>query len=202
MAGNLPKSLTIEEAVALMVNLESLPNGKSVEDHLLDIYEDAGVTHDEAKSNQDPAYVIERLDQHRLVCKSRLNLANAITRSLNHEVTNTIDDEGSLLKLSSDSSVTVKLTTESVREWALKLFYISIADNKPAEVTPHNAQLTYRTQQLDALDAAIAKYCESDGDGPKTMPKSPHIIAWIHETYPFVSTKTAEQMCRIMQPNK
>lgn len=198
MTNNTPSSLTVEEAVAMMINLESIPNGMTVDSYLKDILEDSEIAHHEAERKGISENEVEMLERRKTVCRNRHNLAIAINKSLSHEVANTLNDTDSILKKSSDSGITIKLTIESVREWSLETFGILISTDPRSQVMPHNTGLTYRTKQLDALDDAIAEFCENS---TVKLPKGEYVANWIHKKYPFVSIKTAEQMCRIMQPD-
>lgn len=199
MAGKISKSVSIEEAVALMVGLQAVPRGQDVLSFLNEVWNDAGIEHFVAKNADASEFQLELLQRRVAVCKSRYELASMIMRSLSQEV-NDINNDASILKLADDSSITAKLTLKSLTEWAFKSFFISL----PTYSLPTSTERKYKSTLLDILDHAVVKHWNPVKSDSDYSPKNDVIQHWMKTTYPKVaiSAKVSESICTIIRPDE
>ena len=145
-----PSSVTIEEAVARLVNLDYVPTGFSLADMSNAFLEDAEVAYHNAKvdklSIKELMPYAVRVD----ICRAKLDLASSLLDHIKLELEH---PETSLLKESPDSVNYVRLDLESVANWAEANFGISLPDwsgKISVEAHPH--------EQLEWKDVTIKIY--------------------------------------------
>lgn len=118
MKKKLPSSVTIEEAVARMVNMDDIPEGFTLLDMLDAFREKASVELDNSPYDED---LRNRLD----TSTHRYTLA----KSLIHEIESELKSGNSnLLKPSDDSSSVTRLTLSSVSDWSSDRYGIGLPD--------------------------------------------------------------------------
>ncbi len=120
-----PISVTLEEAVARLVNLDYIPTGFSLGDMSDAFLEDAEVAYHNAKVDK---LSIKELMPYAIrvdICRARLDLASSL---LDHMKLELEHPETSLLKESPDSVNYVRLELKSVANWAEEHFGISVPD--------------------------------------------------------------------------
>ena len=115
-------SITIEEAVARMVNFENIPDGISLIDSLDLCVRIAEDDLDEAKANKLPSKQIDLFKYRVKACNARFELAGYLKLLIEWELDTSLDN--SCLKLSPDSSSTTRLEVDSMAEWAGDKFEI------------------------------------------------------------------------------
>lgn len=118
MAGHLPKSLTIEEAVALMVNLDYIPEGVTLEEMLSAFQEEVDVAHYNAKLEKKPEKELTALGNRVKICDIRCSLATSLMIDLNNEIQALKDNQASLIELSKDAGSRTRITYQSLSLWA------------------------------------------------------------------------------------
>jgi hypothetical protein len=121
-----PESITIDEALALMVNMDYIPDGLTVLDMTSAFLEEAEVEYENA--------VIDRLPKEQLsIYKTRLEIC-----TLRHELAETVLDalklevksiDCSMLKLADLKSPVTRLTLDSVSEWAYDRYGFGISND-------------------------------------------------------------------------
>jgi hypothetical protein len=116
---NDPSSITVEEAVAYMVNMDYIPAGLTLLEMLEAFSEEAEVEYENARINR--VILKTRMES----CISRYNLAELLMESLQHEVDH---PENSMIVLADESSGKPRVTFDSVSEWAAYKYGIGISD--------------------------------------------------------------------------
>ncbi|SEQ45765.1 hypothetical protein [Nitrosomonas ureae] len=138
MKKSIPPSLTIEEAVALLINLDYIPTGFSLLDMTSAFQEEAEVEYENAQIKRFPETHLESLKFRMNACIARNALALNLMHQLRYEVQN---PKNSLIVLSGDSTSQPRLTFESVFDWAgdkfgigfSKVFFTSQVTNESIE---------------------------------------------------------------------
>ena len=120
-----PLSITIEEAVARMVNLDYIPTGFTLLDMMAAFQEEAEIEYENAKLDRLPEVKLVTLKLRVEACMARHKLAKCLLDHLNQELVNPDD---SLLVRSSDTSSIPRLELESVADWASDKYGIGIPD--------------------------------------------------------------------------
>lgn len=123
----IPESITIDEALALMVNMDYIPAGLTVLDMTSAFLEEAEVEYENAK--------IDRLSEEQVsifkvrfdVCTLRHELAENIQDALKQEINNI---QNAMLVVAMESPVK-RLTLGSVSEWAYDRYGIAIPIDIP-----------------------------------------------------------------------
>lgn len=128
MDNSVPSSITIEEAIARMVNMDYIPTGFTLQDMTAAFLEEAEVDYENAKIDRLPEQQIVALRLRMDACRARHFLTQMLEESLQHEVKNPKD---SLVKLSENSSSICRLKLESVADWASDRYGIDIPEWKP-----------------------------------------------------------------------
>ena len=124
MNKSIPSSLTIEEAVALIINLDYIPTGFSLLDMTGAFLEVAEVNYQNACN--DDGFTTAQIDSLRIcfdVCKERHGFAQALIKQIEYEIKN---PEDSIIVISDDSTSVARLTFESLFDWAGEKFGIGI----------------------------------------------------------------------------
>lgn len=122
-------SITLEEAVARMVNMDFIPTGFTLLEMTAAFEQEAETEHANARSGYLPdgetgplsADLIERLRIRLEVCEARNSLAHSLTDAIRRELA---DPEGSLVSLPGGPSMAQRLTLESLIDWSTNRFGI------------------------------------------------------------------------------
>lgn len=116
-------ALTIEDAVALMVNMDFIPDGESVLSMTAAFMEEAEVEYENASSRD--AYQLKVLKNRMEACAARHSLVQLLTESLLEDAKYT---EDTLIECDEDSSTDDNplVTLDSLSAWAHDRFGISI----------------------------------------------------------------------------
>lgn len=126
-------SITLEDAVARMVNMNYIPTGFTLIEMTAAFQEEAGIEYENAKNGHLPdgligplsADLIERLKIRMEVCEARNSLTQQLIDAIEHEPD---DPQGLLVRLSDGSSMDQPFTLISVYEWASDKFGIVIPE--------------------------------------------------------------------------
>ena len=114
-----PVSVTVEEAVAYMVNMDYIPEGFTLLEMLDAFAEEAEVEYENARSDWTLKTRMES-------CISRYNLAELLLESLQHEADH---PEDSMIVLAEEDSDEQRVTFDSVSYWAAYKYGIGITDS-------------------------------------------------------------------------
>lgn len=132
-----PSSLTIEEAVARMVNMDYIPTGFSLVEMTDAFREDAEVEYENGQIERLQKDEINKLKLRMEACRIRHDLAQSLTNTLNEEIKR-LDD--SMLVLADEKSSVPRLTLESVAWWASDRFGIGIPEWEPETTQINNGK--------------------------------------------------------------
>jgi hypothetical protein len=121
---NDPSSITVEEAVAYMVNMDYIPAGLTLLEMLDAFAVEAEVNHFNASLKRLPKDQNTTLKLRVDSCKARLLLTKQLLASLQNEIDH---PEDSMIVLAEKSSSKQRLTFESVFDWAADKYGIGIS---------------------------------------------------------------------------
>lgn len=134
MSKSIPPTLTIEEAVSLMIGLDYIPSGLTALDMTAAFLEDSEV---DMENNPKSSLRSARHD----VCLARHQLATSLLTALNLEAEN---KDSEYLDRAEDKSPSQRFTTESLNHWAQDRFGITLwAPSAPSDET--DSELTNAT---------------------------------------------------------
>lgn len=122
---NNPSSITVEEAVARMVNLEYIPEGFTLTDMTSAFLEEAEVEYENARIDRLPDDELAILKNRFDACEARHSLALLLLEHLRREISNPAD---SMVILSDDSAIEPRMTLRSVSSWASNIYGIGISE--------------------------------------------------------------------------
>lgn len=122
-----PSSITVEEAVAEMVNMDYIPAGFTLLEMLEAFQEEAEVEYNNCRLNAFSGEQIRAMEIRMHVCQVRALLAADLLESLQHEVDHR---DGSMIDFAAESFGKQRLTFESVSDWAADKYGIGIARPK------------------------------------------------------------------------
>jgi len=120
-----PSSVTVEEAIARLVNLDYVPTGFSLYDMSAAFLEEAEVAYHNAKLDKLPPEELMLFAIRVDICRAKYDLAMSLLEHVKLELEH---PETSLLKKSSDSVSYIRLELKSVGNWAENNFGISLPD--------------------------------------------------------------------------
>lgn len=193
----LPPELSIDDAVALILNIDFLPGSTDLLDML-------SYFREESESKQDYATSTDERSKQQgyvLMHQFREGLARAILDAIDAELS-TIKKGGiSELELVDDTFGSERLVTASVLHWAAYHGF-----GMRGWVAPRfwrrSAQRTYSTEFLDILDDVIATFCEEGGEHYEhgVIPKKEVVSSWINEKYGVISDKVVDAMGTMIRP--
>lgn len=118
-----PSSLTIEEAVALMINLDYIPTGFSLLELLAAFQEEAEVELHNAKIDSLPADQLDILAIRNSASSARHSLAKLLTDHLCKEIVN---PESSIFVSTSGQTIEPRIDITSLSDWASEHYGIDI----------------------------------------------------------------------------
>jgi hypothetical protein len=140
-----PSSITLEEAVARMVNLDYIPTGFTLLEMTSAFLEEAEVDYENARIDRLPDDQITSLKTRMDACNARHSLAQLLMVDLRQEID---DSESGLVKVSSDSTSQVRLTLESVASWASDKYGIGIPEWSHAGQDADHSVQTVRWEDI------------------------------------------------------
>jgi len=149
VATTTPKTLTIDEAVARIVNLDYIPEGFTLEEMLSAFQEEAEVNLEAAGpfSLEDD---LEDMEIRLQACNARLAFAKSIQEALNNQIEDINLGKDSLIDISPDNGDQSRLTSESVAHWASEQYGIDIPEWRNSGETPANISWSDVTIKLKA----------------------------------------------------
>jgi hypothetical protein len=120
-----PSSITIEEAVSRMVNMDYIPTGFSLLDMAEAFLEEAEVDYHNAKVDRVPPEDLKICALRVNVCTSRHLLAVSLLDHLKQELAN---PKTSSLIISPETTSSTRLELKSIADWSEEKYGISIPD--------------------------------------------------------------------------
>jgi len=200
MPKDLPKSLTIEESVTLMMTMKLQPRASGIYEELVDIYHDSELTvHEYEEAGVDSLDELEHLQRVVNIAKGRCDLAMQIKDCLEGMRGWAVGKgSGCPLDIALNESGSLKFTTDSVVSFAQAYFGITIPTRSP----PPKSKRKYTSVYLDILDDVVDKEW---GDGnPENTPTNDSIRAWLESKYPNIafSNKLFDGFVKIVRPDE
>ncbi len=199
MSRELPESLGVDEAVALMMNIGHCSSSHSIYDELGEMLHDAKLSVHEYKAKgveslQELAFLERVVD----IAKDRCNQAQGIKDCLYDMGALATSGEKSPLKVSSKSTANIRFTTQSIVEFAQSYFGITV-ETQPL---PPKSKRAYKSVLLDILDTAVDEQWE-DGN-PERHPTNESLRLWIKSKYPniHISEQVFSGFCKIIRPDQ
>lgn len=197
MRKELPATLTVNDAVALVVNISFLPGTTNLLEMLSQFTEGAEIELDRTKTKSERV----KFTSHRVMYQCRELLAQSIVAAINVEIDCIDDGKESTLEVANDEFGSKKLVTASVCAWANELGFWIDGWETP-RFWRKSSERNYSTEYLDILDDVIATFCEEGGEHykPGQEPKNALVSAWIKEKYGPLSDKVIGAMGTLIRP--
>jgi len=192
--------VSIDEALAMLVGLDFVPNKQTVESMLAAFEEKAECDLENVKYGPDNDKFLTIYN----ICRQRRELAASIKEALEAEIEKVTSD--SELKLNNEG-IHIKISISSLQAWSESNFGIT-----PIAIKSHRTEFIKRkhaTKLLEILDMTILEFWESAE--PKLPPKNDVIKAYWKKEYEDIidqgrnshfSEKVQEVMLKIMRPDK
>ena len=152
-------TITIEDAVARMVNVGKIPMGVSLLDYLDAIVNDAENKLEEAREQELPHQEVQLLERCINAGTARYTLAGELLKHIQWELDT--PPKSSVLKVSPESGNTMQLELSSVAEWASVNYGIDRFDyeelsNQNRELPNTNAEKSAEKVAKDGLSKKLA----------------------------------------------
>jgi hypothetical protein len=196
MPRELPPSVTIDEAAALILNISYLPGDAGLLEMLQYFREEAEAQYDKAQTMVDR----QRFESRIRLFAYRADLAQQIIATIGAELAAIDKGRDSLLEVVDGSFGHEKLGTGSVYAWAEHIGF-GIGDWEPPRFWRPASERQFRTEWLSILDHVIATFCEKGGEHySATPPKKDVVKAWIREHYGDLSDKVLDAMATMIRP--
>ena len=153
-------TITIEDAVARMVNVGKIPMGVSLLDYLTAIVRDAENKLEEAREQELPHQEVQLLERCINAGTARYTFAGELKAHIEWELATPL--KTSVLKVSPESGNTKQLELSSVTEWARVHYGIDRFDyeelsNQSRELPNTNAEKSAEKVAKEGLTAVLAK---------------------------------------------
>lgn len=167
MSKSNPSSVTAEEAVARMVNMDYIPEGLTLEDMLAAFQEEAEVNYENAKTDRLNEEAVESMELRATACNARVSLAYLLLKDLAEQA---VRGQGTTIVVSKDRSSKTRYTLESVSDWASDRYGISIPEwsLRPAESSSDAAwediEIRIRANNRIAYSCEKGKWTEKTFD--------------------------------------
>lgn len=171
MSTSMPLTVTVEDAVARMVNMDYIPDGFSLIEMTAAFLEEAEVEHYNAKINHLPADQIAALQIRMDACKARHSLTQLLLDAIRNEIGN---PEGQIVKVSDDSNTEQHITFESLTSWASD-FGIGSLGWAYSDANTDNTAIAKKVRWEDVTIKIYADYriaYFSEQTGPKGIEKT------------------------------
>lgn len=193
----LPESISIDDAVALILGFSYTPGTHSLLDML-------SYFREEAESKFDYAETQLERDKYKAlvsVYRHRESLAFSLYKAISAELNNIDQKKKSTLEVSDGTFNSEKLVTASVCSWAYDLGF-GIEGWQPPRFWRKKGERNYSTEYLDILDDVIATFCEEGGEYYQSgiTPKKEAVITWIEGKYGPLSKKVLDVIATLIRP--
>jgi hypothetical protein len=197
MPKELPESISIDDAVALILSFSYTPGTNSLRDMFSYFKEDA-------ESKLDHAVTQFERDKYNTLLnlyEIRIELAEALYAVIGVELNNIRQKKESALEVYDDRFNSEKLVTASVCSWAYDLGF-GIEGWQPPRFWRKKGERNYSTEYLDILDDVIATFCEEGGEYYQSgiTPKKEAVITWIEGKYGPLSKKVLDVIATLIRP--
>ncbi len=193
----LPDTLSIEEAVAVMINLPHITEGNDVEGFLEAFLEEAEINSINAseKHTKDVWVTISKIHFH------RLQLAKLLKEALKDELHSLEQGYNSKLRADIFTPEPYDIATSSLVDWAEDLNF-GIKNFKIQRPWRSFRGRRYSTPYLEIIDDVIKNFYEEGGaeyKKPQNRTKK-HIQRFIEKNYAEIPEYMIESICAILKP--
>jgi hypothetical protein len=197
MPSDLPPDLSIDDAIALILNIDYLPGSNGVLEMFSYFKEEVESKHDHAKTPDER----RKYAGHILMHQFREGLARAIFDAIDAEISAIRNGGISELELVDNTFGNERLVTASVCEWASQRGF-GIYGWKLPRFWRKASIRSFSTEYLDILDDVIATFCEEGGEyyEPGVTPKKEVISNWITGKYGAISDKVIDVIGTMIRP--
>lgn len=197
MRKELPPTLTVMDASALLMNISYLPGENDLLQMLSFFTEEAESNLDHAITKEERAIFGSRM----LMYQHREALAQSIIAAINAELDSINNGEKSKIEVADDTFGSEKLVTASVYAWADEMGF-GIAGWEAPRFWRKASKRRHNTEYLSILDDVIATFCEEGGEHYESgkEPTNAVVSAWITDKYGHLSEKVIGAMGTIIRP--
>ena len=197
MAKELPKSLSIEDAAALILNIDFLPGSNRLREMLSYFMEEAESNRDKASAQDER----KKYDAMMVMHQYRFVFAKAVLDAIDAELDAINNGRDSILELEDETFGSEQLVTASVFSWAARNGF-GIRGWTAPRFWRKASERSFSTEYLDIIDDVIATFCEEGGEhySPGVTPKKEAITHWVTEKYGSVSDKVLDVIGTIIRP--
>lgn len=202
MPKEIPESLSLNDAAALIMNLSFMPGDNDLLDMLEYFREEAESLYDHAEDPVEKRRLTHQIDMH----NARLAMAISLFDALNAELDCIRNGIDSKLKIDEDSFGSEKLLTASVIDWATHIGF-GIGGWKPPRFWRKKSDRGYSTEYLDIIDDVVETFCVAGGDHyvPNRKPTNDLIALYVHDKYSqrpdkIISDKTISTIGTVVRP--
>jgi len=198
MSKELPPTLSVDDAAALMLNISYIPGSNDLLEMLSFFREEAQSKYDHAKSQDER----EKYAAHIVMYLCREGLARSLIQAIDSELHSIRNGQESKLEVVEVQFGSEKLVTASVCAWAADMGF-GIEGWDPPRFWRRAQDRSYQTEYLAVLDDVIATFCEEGGEHyePGIIPKKPAIIHWVQDKYGTnVSNKVLDVIPTLLRP--
>jgi hypothetical protein len=197
MGKELPSSVSVHDAAALILNMSYLPGTNDLIDMISHFREEAGVERDNAT---DPGER-EKYNCQAIMHLCREGLARSLIEAIELEFSAISAGKESILEIDENAFGSEKFKTTSILAWAENIGFGIQGWKMPAHWRKKNRR-TYSTEFLDIIDDVIATFCEEGGENysPDTEPRNYMIVDYIKEKYGPLSEKIMTSIPTIVRP--
>ncbi len=192
----LPETVSIDEAVAFMINLSFVPEKYSIDDLLEGFRGDA--ENNFMKVNDKPQKdFYNKLGEIQII---RMDLAECVREALEMEMDLIRDGHSSKLKIESSAFISDKIVTPSLIEWADDVgFGITGWEFNPRWRKAGDRR--FSTPYLEIIDEVINEFYEEGGKhyDKNRRPTNDEIHLFIEQKNLNISKKLIESICTILK---
>lgn len=197
MKKSLPSAVSVDDAIALILNIDYLPGSTSPIEMFSYFHQEAEVRRDQATN----AVERDKYDCLAVMHGARQLLGRSILDALDAEISSIRKGATSYLEVIDDEFGGERLVTASVLEWAKQNGFGVDGWAMPRHWRRATSR-TFSTEYLDILDDVIATFCEEGGEyyQPGVPPKKEVITHWVREKYGEVSDKVLDVLGTLIRP--
>ncbi len=201
MREELPESITIDEAVGFLLNIDYTYKSKDVIEMLENFEDEAKRKFGELEDPEEAQLALYLSDIH----TKRISYARSVITYLEAELSSAERGEPSLLKIDANSFGNIKIISTSLHDWADHNGFGIDRWELPA-FWREPPRRNYFSEYLNVIDDVIRTFCEptgkrydetqmSNGGGPKVA----DVKRYISEKYPKVSDKILGPLATIVR---
>ena len=197
MKRNLPPSLSVNDAAALILNISYLPGSNDLLEMISHFREEAEVNRDSADNSDDR----EKYNCQAAIHLCREGLARSMIQAVRDELDALSKGKESILEVADSTFGSEKLVTASVGAWAEHMGF-GIGGWEMPRHWRKKVERNYSTEYMDIIDDVVAAFCEEGGEHyePGIEPNNSAVTAYINEKYGKLSERIITSIATIVRP--